>query len=317
MNLLKQNWKVIILYITCGILSGSSVFASSASWGSGVITSISPTSIVPGETILTISGSGFQVSGTRSSAYVYFNYDYPYISSCAVVGKNDPMEQNGYMSETNEQIVVRAPEWCLHPGKGTISVDVAWIDQGYIAHTYDITGPEFTVGPQSTPTPNPTPAPLSCPTNSYSNGDHCTCFAGYVVNQTGSACIVASTPVPTPLDSNSSCKNQFGYYAITSPDKPGYCTCMGGYDFDINKQCVPIPIFTPTPTPAYLSTPNPSSVPNRANSTKHPKSAVLTETPTPTVILPALPSPSIPPQESTPSQIWGWLRIFKFWQWFR
>ena len=100
-----------------------------------------------------------------------------------------------------------------------------------------------------------------------------------------------STPRPTPFDADASCKSQFGYYSISSPNQTGYCTCISGYRFDINKQCVFVTVPTPTPTPLQTPVPTPTPRPTP------PPTPILT----PTSI--STPKPTtIPTRTSTPTK---------------
>ena len=60
----------------------------------------------------------------------------------------------------------------------------------------------------------------------------------YGYDRTTGQIIYTPTPMPTPIDYNLLCQKYYGQYAGEAPDKPGYCSCIAGYSFDSNDQCV-------------------------------------------------------------------------------
>lgn len=101
---------------------------------------------------------------------------------------------------------------------------------------------------------NPTPS-ASCPANSYSNGDKCTCITGYVANSAKTGCELA--PIPTPLECGAGflaindqcvsytqdCGNTFGSNVVGSPgpNNNSSCNCASGYQWNNTQTtCVKI-----------------------------------------------------------------------------
>ena len=69
--------------------------------------------------------------------------------------------------------------------------------------------------------------------HAYLVGGECDCEAWYMRNSNKTSCI--------KYDANQSCANQFGQYAIATPDAPGYCTCKDWYTWNNNETaCIKI-----------------------------------------------------------------------------
>jgi hypothetical protein len=98
--------------------------------------------------------------------------------------------------------------------------------------------------------PPPSYSPIaisSCPTNSYSNGDKCTCVSGYVVNSIKTECVLAPTPAPLICDAGfiirngqcisftQDCINNFGPNVIGSVglNSNSSCNCASDYQWNI------------------------------------------------------------------------------------
>lgn len=109
------------------------------------------------------------------------------------------------------------------------------------------------------PSYSPTPS-SSCPVNSYSNGDKCTCVSGYIANPAKTGCVLAPTPTPLVCDGGflvrngqcisytQDCINTFGSNVVGSlgPDNNSSCNCASGYQWN-NTQTACIKVITPQP----------------------------------------------------------------------
>lgn len=126
------------------------------------------------------------------------------------------------------------------------------------------------------PSYSPTPS-TSCPANSYSNGDKCTCVSGYTANSAKTGCELAPTPTPLIcgagllakngqcISYNQDCINTFGSNIVGSlgPNNNSSCNCASGYQWNttqtacvkiITSQSMPVPIQAQN-APAVVSAP--------------------------------------------------------------
>src|SRR3989338_1849675 len=69
--------------------------------------------------------------------------------------------------------------------------------------------------------------------NSNYNGTSCECNSGYLKDSGSDFQCKPEIEVH-----NNSCKKSYGIYSISSPNQIGKCSCLEGYAFDKNTQCV-------------------------------------------------------------------------------
>lgn len=127
------------------------------------------------------------------------------------------------------------------------------------------------------------------------------------------------TPIltPTPFDADASCKSEFGLHSFPTPNKPGYCSCLAGYQFNPQKQCVLIPTQIPTPSP--VPSPTPTAIQSRTPIPTPSKTPTPTIKPartrTPSVSTLVSPAMSATPKIETPKTHWykRVLQFLKFW----
>ena len=118
------------------------------------------------------------------------------------------------------------------------------------------------------PSYSPTPS-SSCPANSYSNGDKCTCVSGYIANSAKTGCELAPTPTPLIcgaglLERNGQCisytqdcVNTFGSNVVGSlgTNNNSSCNCVSGYQWN-NTQTTCVKVITSQSVPVTIQAQN-------------------------------------------------------------
>lgn len=157
--------------------------------------------------------------------------------------------------------------------------------------------------PQSVP---PSILQNTCPANSSLSGNKCACNDGYTYS--GSGCI---TYTQSCKDVNNNDPNILGNVGA---DGKVSCSCAAGHSWN-GAQCVRNVISQPnTIPPKPIATTSVKST-VRSKLSPLPTATTLTMSPTPSTVVVPTAFTEAPTPVPTPKN--GWLKMFKFWRWFK